>query len=218
MEKYFRVFIAGLSVSFLGALPFGTLNITAFDISASQGVNAAVLFAIAVVLVELAIVRLTLFGSERIQFGKKFTYYIIALGILLLLYLSASSFIATGKFTQVAPSALGTFAGIKSTFVLGLLLSALNPLQIPFWLTWNKVLTAKEVLQKNNKSYNFYIMGIGLGTFVALGVFIFLGKAIFTNYQDYTIITNTLLGLLYLGFALYLVFVLIKKSLNPVKI
>ncbi len=213
MEKYIKVGFAGLLVSFLGALPLGTLNLTAFDIAASQSIISAFWFAIAVVLVELIVVRLTLYGNERLHLGEKVTFYLIPFGIVLLLYLAFSSFSASASFTEMG-SKVAMLPELNSAFLLGLLLSALNPLHIPFWMTWNKVLSTKKVLEPSKRSYAFYLFGIGTGTMTALGIFIFLGQKLFTNYESYSMLTNLFMGLLYLGFSFYLMFLMIKKRPN----
>ncbi|MEX0314582.1 LysE family transporter [Flagellimonas sp. 2504JD4-2] len=213
MNKYAKIGFSGLLVSFLGALPLGTLNITAFDIAASQSLVSAMWFAAAVVLVELIVVRLTLFGNERLQFGEKLSYYLIPFGIILLLYLAIKSFMASSQISEMG-SSVHLLPQISSAFVLGFLLSALNPLHIPFWMTWNKVLASKGILETSKKSYSLYILGIGVGSLMGLGLFIFAGKYIFTNYESYSMLTNLLMGLLYLGFSIYLMFLLVKKRLK----
>nr|WP_299174680.1 LysE family transporter [uncultured Allomuricauda sp.] len=213
MNKYAKIGFSGLLVSFLGALPLGTLNITAFDIAASQSLTSAMWFATAVVLVELIVVRLTLFGNERLQFGEKLSNYLIPFGIVLLLYLAITSFMASAQISEMG-SKVNLLPQINSAFILGFLLSALNPLHIPFWMTWNKVLASKGILETSKKSYTLYITGIGIGSLMGLGVFIFAGKYIFTNYESYGMITNLVMGLLYLGFSIYLMFLLVKKRLK----
>nr|WP_298791273.1 LysE family transporter [uncultured Allomuricauda sp.] len=213
MNKYAKIGFSGLLVSFLGALPLGTLNITAFDIAASQSLTSAMWFATAVVLVELIVVRLTLYGNERLHFGEKLSNYLIPFGIVLLLYLAITSFMASAQISEMG-SKVNLLPQINSAFILGFLLSALNPLHIPFWMTWNKVLASKGILETSKKSYTLYITGIGIGSLIGLGVFIFAGKYIFTNYESYSMITNLLMGLLYLGFSIYLMFLLVKKRLK----
>ncbi|WP_147296680.1 LysE family transporter [Flagellimonas nanhaiensis] len=213
MTKLSKVCFSGLLISFLGALPFGTLNLTAFDIAASRGLFSAVWFALAVVLVELVVVRLTLFGNERLNLSGKLLYYLVPFGIVLLLYLAISNFINMAHVSEF-DSKMDLLPQFSSTFVLGILLSALNPLQIPFWMTWNKVLDSKGILETSKTSYVFYLIGIGIGTLFGLGVFILAGKYIFTKYAKYNMVTNLLMGLLYLGFSFYLMFLMLKKKLN----
>ncbi len=208
-----KVCLSGLAISFIGALPFGTLNLTAFDISASQGIVPALWFAFAVVFVELCVVRLALFGSERIKVSHQLGNYLFPLAILFLWYLAYSSF--TGPISNGETIAkAGILVQMPSPFVLGLLLSTVNPLQVPFWMTWNKVLESRGILQSSKRHYVFYLIGIGLGTITALTTFIIIGAYFFDRYNDYNAITNILIGTVYLGFSFYLLFLLIKKRLK----
>jgi hypothetical protein len=81
-------------------------------------------------------------------------------------------------------------------------------------MTWNKVLENKGILETNRRDYTFYILGIGIGTLIGLGAFVLAGKYIFTNYNEYSKVTNLLMGLLYLGFSFYLMYLFIKKRFN----
>ena len=55
-------------------------------------------------------------------------------------------------------------------FILGFTMSALNPVQIPFWFGWSTVLFTKNVLLPQNSHYNIYIVGIGIGTYSSIFV------------------------------------------------
>lgn len=213
MGKYIKVGISGLLISFLGTLPLGTLNITAFSVAASKNIYEAIWFAIAVVLVELVVVRLTLFGDKKINFNGKLSFYLIPLAALFLVYLAIQSFMAINEVSEMNTS-INLFPAIQSSFILGLLLSTLNPLQIPFWMGWNRVLIAKNKLQNTGSSYASYMFGIGTGTLSGLLVFIFLGSRIFENYEQYHMIVSLLMGFLYLGFSIYIMFLLYKKHLK----
>ena len=210
MFKTLKVCIAGLLISFLGALPLGILNITVFDISATQSIENALLFAFAAIFIELVYVRLTLWGSNKIVLEGKWVYIVFSLAITLLLYLGISSLLTA---TQVGELSLTKSAlpKITSPILLGLLLSALNPLQIPFWFTWNKVLESKEILEHKTISFISYMFGIGAGTLIGMLIFIYAGKLIVDSYSKYAQWSNFLLGLLYVGFSFYLLFLLYRK-------
>ena len=210
MFKTLKVCIAGLLISFLGALPLGSLNITVFDISATQSIENALLFAFAAIFIELVYVRLTLWGSNKIVLEGKWVYIVFSLAITLLLYLGISSLLTA---TQVGELSLTKSAlpKITSPILLGLLLSALNPLQIPFWFTWNKVLESKEILEHKTISFISYMFGIGAGTLIGMLIFIYAGKLIVDSYSKYAQWSNFLLGLLYVSFSFYLLFLLYRK-------
>ena len=213
MSKYLKIMLSGLVISLLGSLPFGTLNTTAFQIAASQSVRDALLFAIAVVLIELIVVRITLVRSIKIDFQSKLFLYIFPVAIALLVYLSVSSFMSSVD-QQVMETNSYLFPIIKSSFLLGLLLSAFNPMQIPFWIGWNNVLLERKSLDKTSGMYSFYITGIGLGSITSLMVFIFSGKYLYQNHQQYNHVIAFIMGCLYLGFSLYLLYLFYKKHLK----
>jgi threonine/homoserine/homoserine lactone efflux protein len=79
-------------------------------------------------------------------------------------------------------------------FLLGMFISALNPIQIPFWFGWSTVLFQKGVLEPENKQYNIYISGIGLGTLLGNFVFIFGGKWIVGNIANSGAYINWVIG------------------------
>lgn len=213
VHRYLLVGVYGLLISFIGALPLGTLNITAFNIAASQNVSEAMLFSFAAILVELIVVRITLLGNNRINFNGRLSFYIMPLAVVFLLYLAISSFMSIGVDPEMNTGTT-VFPMIQSSILLGLLLSILNPLHIPFWMSWNRALLAKNMLHKKMGSYTSYMIGIGIGSLGALMLFIFLGKHIFQNYRQYSAIIAFVMGCLYLGFSFYLTFLTYKKHLK----
>lgn len=87
-------------------------------------------------------------------------------------------------------------------------------MHVPFWIGWNSVLIDRKTLDKTPGMYLSYITGIGLGSITALMVFIFAGKYIYQNYQQYNYMITFIMGCLYLGFSLYLMFLFYKKHLK----
>lgn len=215
MEQYLRIALIGLLISFLGSLPLGTLNITAFQIAAFQNVWNAITFSLGVVLVELVVVRLTLMGAKTLDLGNRFFLYLMPLAVLLLMYMSYSSFSTIGHPLDLKAN-INVIPMVKSSFILGLLLSALNPMHIPFWMGWNSILVSKNKLNNNRGMYSFYILGIGLGSTLGLLIFILTGKYVFQNYQHFQYIISYGTGALYLVFSTYLLFLYYKKHLKPI--
>ncbi|MEO0572058.1 MAG: LysE family transporter [Bacteroidota bacterium] len=203
--KQLKVLGAGLLISWLGALPLGTLNVTAFDIAATKGFQAAFLFAVAAISVELFYVRLSLWGNKKWTLNDQWISPLLLLGVIFLFYLSLKNFSAPVMTTNFSDDGQ-LYDVIESPLLLGFLLSALNPLQFPFWLTWNKVLSKKNILKNEIPSQMYYMLGIGLGTFLALSLFIWMGGSLLLDYQVYGQFSHKILGVLYLGYSLYLLF------------
>lgn len=210
MGKLLKLMLTGFLISFLGTLPVGTLNSTAFQIAAFQNLNDALWFALAVVFVELVVVRITLAYAKKINFDHKFFLYALPIAASLLLYLAIFNFVSLGNELQMK-AYTSLFPVIKSTVLLGLLLSAINPMHIPFWMGWNSILIARKTLERKPGMYLVYIAGIGLGSMGGLLLFIYAGTYIFQNYGQYSNIIALTMGCLYLGFSLYLWFLLYKN-------
>ena len=169
----FRLFVTGIFISFLGALPMGTLNMSAMQIAITDGYYPAVLFALGALLVEMIYVRMTLVAMGWFRAHKKLLMAMEWLTLIIILVLAVSSF-----YTAMHPTlkANPILSNSIHRFWLGAGLSAINPLQIPFWFGWSTVLTGKGILVREGFNYVYYILGIGIGTFIGFTVFIFGGK------------------------------------------
>src|SRR5262245_42690470 len=81
-------------ISFLGSLPLGTLNVAAMQISISDGVSAALQFAIGSLLAEVIYVRLSLVAMDWIR-KREFIFRLLEwITLAIVLVLAASSFYA----------------------------------------------------------------------------------------------------------------------------
>jgi threonine/homoserine/homoserine lactone efflux protein len=205
MNSHLKILSTGLLISFLGTLPLGTLNTTAFQISASRNMEQALMFSLAVILIEVLVVIITLIGGNRINYSSKIFSFIMPLAITLLLYLSVSNFASANNVLANKPTSM-LFPLIKSAFLLGLVLSTLNPMHIPFWMGWNSILIARKSLNNSPGMYTSYVTGISIGSFAGFLVFIILGNLILESYQRYSFIIAFAMGILYLGFATYLLY------------
>ena len=186
-----KVFFWGMMVSFLGSLPLGTLNVAAMQISVQESITNAVYFSLGSLLTEMIYVRISLVGINWIRKQKVLFKWMewITLGIVLAL--ATGSFIAATHEHHAKNVILNND---MHRFFLGLLLSSISPMQIPFWFGWSTVLFSKKILQPKNSFYNLYIIGIGLGTLMGNFVFIFGGKYIVEKLNANQNILNWVIG------------------------
>jgi uncharacterized membrane protein YdjX (TVP38/TMEM64 family) len=56
-------------------------------------------------------------------------------------------------------------------------------MQIPFWFGWSTVLFSKGILQADGQQFNWYSVGIGIGTLIGLAVFVAGGQLLLHNMQ-----------------------------------
>jgi threonine/homoserine/homoserine lactone efflux protein len=202
--KLGRVFFWGMMVSFLGSLPLGTLNVAAMQISVQEGIRHAINFSLGSLLTEMIYVRISLVGINWVRKQKILFKWLewITLGIVLAL--AIGSFIAATREHHAKNIMLNNN---MHRFWLGLFMSAISPMQIPFWFGWSTVLFTKKILLPSNNYYNLYIIGIGLGTLMGNCVFIFGGKYIVEKLNANQHILNWVIGGI---FALTAVIQLIK--------
>jgi len=191
MSKLGRIFFTGMFISFLGSLPLGTLNIATMQISISDGIGQAALFALGTLLSEIMYVRISLVAMDWVR--KQHTLFRIlewiTLGIVVAL--AISSFYAA---THPSEKENIILSSTLNRFLLGLIMCALNPVQIPFWFGWSTVLFSKKILLPKNSHYNSYIGGIALGTVFGNCVFIFGGLMIANKLDTNQDILNWIIG------------------------
>jgi threonine/homoserine/homoserine lactone efflux protein len=188
-----RVFFWGMMVSFLGSLPLGTLNVLAMKISVEEGIKNAIWFSCGSLLTEMIYVRISLVGINWIQKQKKLFQWLEWITFFIVVALAIGSFMTAIKHHASNQPVENNLPDMHR-FLLGISLSAISPMQIPFWFGWSTVLFTKKILKPDNAYYNFYIVGIGLGTLMGNCVFIFGGKWMYEKMNANQNILNYILG------------------------
>ncbi len=196
-------------VSFLGSLPLGTLNIAAMQISVTDGVVAAILFSVGSLLAEIVYVRISLVAMDWIRKQEKILKALEWITLLIVTALAIASFYAA-MHPSVSKNAV--LDSPMPKFLLGLVMSALNPVQIPFWFGWSTVLFTKKVLLPRKDHYNTYILGIGIGTFIGNCVFIFGGLLIASRISNNQDVLNWVIGSIFALTALIQLWRIVKKK------
>lgn len=174
MPKLLRIFFWGLLISFLGSLPLGTLNVAAMQIGIQESIKEAMYFSFGSLLVEMIYVRISLVGIDWVRKQEKLMKAMEWITLAIILALAVGSFIAAMKDNGDAKNVI--LQNNMHRFLLGMLMCAINPVQIPFWFGWSTVLFSKRILEPKKEHYNSYIIGIGIGTLLGNCVFIFGGK------------------------------------------
>jgi len=161
------------------------------QIAISSGVMQALFFSAGSLSAEVVYVRLSLVAMDWIRKQQKILKALEWVTFFIVLALAIASFYAALhhniKENPILTSSL-------HPFLLGLMMSALNPVQIPFWFGWSTVLFTKKILLPENSHYNIYIIGIGLGTLLGNCVFIFGGRLIAEQISNNQNILNWVIG------------------------
>ena len=205
-----KVFFWGMMVSFLGSLPLGTLNVAAMQISVQESIRNAIYFSLGSLLVEMFYVRISLVGINWIRKQKKLFRWMEWITLAIVVALAIGSFVAAMQ-THHAKNVI--LHNNINRFLLGIMLSAISPMQIPFWFGWSTVLFTKNILQPKNSFYNIYIVGIGLGTLFGNFVFIFGGKWIVEKLNGNQTLMNWIIGGIFAATAIiFLIKILMHKD------
>ena len=196
-------------VSFLGSLPLGTLNIAAMQIAVSDGITPAVLFSLGSLLIEIIYVRLSLVAMDWVRKQEKIFKILEWVTLIIVLALAVSSFYAAMHPTEQKNVILSSTI---HRFWMGVIMCAVNPVQIPFWFGWSTVLFTKKILLPRKDHYNLYIAGIGIGTFIGNCVFIFGGLLIASKISNNQHVMNWIIGAVFAVTALIQLWRIFKKK------
>lgn len=174
MFDIIKVFFTGMFISFLGSLPLGSLNVAAMQVAVEESVRNAVKFALGVALVEIIYVRVSLGGMDWVVSNQTLFHILEWATVFLFLILAISTFLT---LRRKAPAKKNILLNNKvNRFWLGLTMSAINPVQIPFWFLWSTYLLSNHILLPTSLEFNMYTIGIGIGTLLGFAVFIYGGK------------------------------------------
>jgi threonine/homoserine/homoserine lactone efflux protein len=172
----------GIVLSFLGSIPFGTINVTVIETAILRGFRSALWVISGAAIIEFIQAALAL------KFSEVITRYPVT--ELILFWISIPIFIALGIYyirqkreSGKEPHAYSHGKG----FIKGVIVSALNVLAIPYWVFYGTYLTSVRVI---DPSYNFNIFlfsfGVLTGTVIILMVYARLGEYAKTKFSRIT--------------------------------
>ena len=156
----------GFVVSFLGSLPLGYLNIIGVEVFSKFGMNSLVSFLVGVIIMQTVVVYFTVIFANQLVNNKKLMKGIDFFAVIFLLLLAYLFYAYSGQTAQ-DHNYLQQYVQY-SPFLIGMVLCALNFLQIPFWMAWNLYLmNANHILLVGKLKFH-YIFGTLVGTFCGM--------------------------------------------------
>ena len=187
----------GFLVSFVGSLPLGYLNVAGLEVY-QNGFSELCSYLLGVITVEIVIIYLTLVFAESLTRRKKMLRFIEAFSVLFMFVLAAIFFShAIYKPKEISVSVVSLAYPV---YFLGVVLSCLNFLQLPFWTGWNLYLINKNHLLSGKINTLAYISGTAAGTFCGMLGFVLgvskLNAMYFSGYLMHIIaITFVIIGI-----------------------
>jgi threonine/homoserine/homoserine lactone efflux protein len=209
MRSLAKIFFTGLLISFLGSLPLATMNVAAMQISVSDGVMQAIFFSLGSLIVEMIYVRVSLVALSWIRKQRRLLKILDYVTLVIVLALAISSFY--GALHPESHKNIVLSSQLPKV-LLGAFMCAVSPAQIPFWLGWSTVLFTKKILLPRKSHYNFYILGIGVGTFLGNCIFIFGGLLIASRINDSQHIFSWIIGGIFLVTAIIQLYQILRKK------
>jgi threonine/homoserine/homoserine lactone efflux protein len=203
-----KIFFWGMIVSFLGTLPPGTLNVAAMQIAVQESISNAINFSIGTILTEMIFARISLVGINWLRKQKILFRWLEWITFAIVVALAVGSFIAATKEHHAKNFML---VNNMNRLFLGMFLSAISPMHVPFWFGWSTILFTRKILKANVTYYNIYTLGIGIGSFLGCCIFIFGGKYIVEKLDANVHILNWVIGSV---FALTAIIQLVKILLH----
>ena len=197
MNEILPVLFAGFGVSFLGQLPLGNLNVAATQIGVEENIKSAWLFSIAVAIVEVIYLRIALNSSEWLMQNKMLFSYMSWFTVILFFVLGFLSIRKAIRQKEAEKKGLLIDNNINR-FLLGLALSAINPMQIPFWFFWGTYFISNGTVKPTFTDFNFFTIGAGIGTLSGQVIYIHGGKWLIIKLKASHRILNIVMGAVFM--------------------
>lgn len=172
----------GFLVSFIGSIPLGYLNVVGFEVYKRFGLNQTILYLLGVISIEFFVIFFTLIFAKKIIANPKFIKIIEGFSVVFM-FILAYVFYSSGNESK----SIEKFDAIyldTAPFVLGIILSCTNFIQIPFWTSWNLYLLNGKYIEISKLRKYFYVIGTVAGTFTGMLVLILCLNFV-TNNTDF---------------------------------
>jgi len=196
MPHLVYVSLLGFVISFLGQLPLGNMNMTATQLSVQESYRNAWKYGFGIVIVEIIYLRLALTGMDWVVEHKVLFTIMGWITVIVFIVLGILAFIVARKQTSGKKGLL--LNNKMNRFLLGVVVSGINPAQIPFWFLWSTQLLNSKVLMPTTTEFNIFTAGAGLGSLAGLAVYIHGGKWIITRLKASNRALNIFMGIVFI--------------------
>lgn len=173
--KAVKNIVVGFLVSFAGSIPLGYLNIAGYEIFSVEGWKALLPYVVGVLCIEAIVIYSTLVFADLLASKKKLIRGIEIFSILFMVALAILFFIKSGHQNE---DVFFRKYFNHTPLVIGLILSAINFMQVPFWLAWNLYVINKEYAITSGNYKFLYLFGTLMGSFTGIvGISVMLDYA-----------------------------------------
>ena len=191
--QYISHFLLGFVMAFISLILPGMLNMTAVRTKIEKDQRSALLFALGAAIVVIPQVYIALAFANYFVKNPEVIENLTLAGIVVLFVLSVVFFFqARKKFRGEGKKEKGNF------LLMGILMSSVNMLVIPYYLVLSSVLEAKGLLAMKQPFISIFVAGVFLGALALFTVYVLFASVIEKKAQFIAKNINYILSLLFL--------------------
>lgn len=189
---YLTHILLGFVMAFISLIPPGMLNMTAVRTTIEKNKKEGVWFSLGAALVVIPQAFIALVFARFFADHPEIIDRLNLAGIIVLFFLSVMFFIqARKKFRGEGGKRRG------KSFWLGILMSGMNMLAIPFYLVLSSVLEHRGLLNTEQPFINLFVTGVFLGAFTLFFTYVNFARIVVKRAQFIARNINYILSLLF---------------------
>ena len=206
---FYLPLVLGFFIAFLAVIPPGLINMTAAKISLQQGKNEAISFALGASVIIFFQTFIAVLFARFINKHQEIVSTLQEIGIFIFSSLSIYFFWIAKKPKKIKTDS--RVKGKSNRFFLGMLLSTLNLLPIPFYVFASMTLAASGYFSFDKIPVAEFVIGVMIGSFTVFYIYIVAFKKIENKTEFLMRNINTIIGSVTTFMAVLTLFKLLYK-------
>ena len=189
---FYLPLVLGFFIAFLAVIPPGLINMTAAKISLQEGKNEAISFALGASVIIFFQTFIAVLFARFISNHQEIVSTLQKIGIFVFSVLSIYFFWIAKKPKKIKTDS--RVKGKSNRFFLGMLLSTLNLLPIPFYVFASMTLAASGYFSFDKIPVAEFVIGVMIGSFTVFYIYIVAFKKIENKTEFLMRNINTIIG------------------------
>lgn len=189
---FYLPLVLGFFIAFLAVIPPGLINMTAAKISLQEGKNEAISFAFGASVIIFFQTFIAVLFARFISNHQEIVSTLQEIGIFIFSLLSVYFFWIAKKPKKIKTDS--RVKGKSNRFFLGMLLSTLNLLPIPFYVFASMTLAASGYFSFDKIPVAEFVIGVMIGSFTVFYIYIVAFKKIENKTEFLMRNINTIIG------------------------
>ena len=206
---FYLPLVLGFFIAFLAVIPPGLINMTAAKISLQEGKSEAISFALGASVIIFFQTFIAVLFARFISNHQEIVSTLQEIGIFIFSLLSVYFFWIAKKPKKIKTDS--RVKGKSNRFFLGMLLSTLNLLPIPFYVFASMTLAASGYFSFDKIPVAEFVIGVMIGSFTVFYIYIVAFKKIENKTEFLMRNINTIIGSVTTFMAVLTLFKLLYK-------